>query len=146
MAEAAAGPVPLPWGHQYLVCPPSHFGVLYEINPWMHKEIRVDVDLAQRQWHDMVANLKAAGAEIEEMEPVAGLPDLVFTANAGLVDGSRFVVSRFRSTMRSAGPSPSSSASTSTSEADVASLSAGAARLRRAAWVRATRFSLILAT
>ena len=29
-------------------------------------------------------------------EPVAGLPDLVFTANAGLVDGSRFVVSRFR--------------------------------------------------
>jgi N-dimethylarginine dimethylaminohydrolase len=27
---------------------------------------------------------------------VAGLPDLVFTANAGLVDGRRFVVSRFR--------------------------------------------------
>jgi N-dimethylarginine dimethylaminohydrolase len=70
--------------------------VLYEINPWMHKEIRVDVDLAHRQWHDMVASLKAAGAEIDEMSPVSGLPDLVFTANAGLVDGRRFVVSRFR--------------------------------------------------
>jgi N-dimethylarginine dimethylaminohydrolase len=91
-----ADAVPLPWGRRYLVCPPNHFGVLYEINPWMHKEIRVDVDRAHGQWHDMVANLKAAGAEIEEMPPVAGLPDLVFTANAGLVDGSRFVVSRFR--------------------------------------------------
>jgi arginine dihydrolase len=96
VADPAAGPVPLPWGHEYLVCPPSHFGVLYEINPWMHKEIRVDVDLAHRQWHDMVANLKGAGAETRKMEPVAGLPDLVFTANAGLVDGRRFVVSRFR--------------------------------------------------
>ena len=91
-----AEPVPLPWGQKYLVCPPSHFGVLYEINPWMHKEIEVDVDRAHRQWHDMVANLKAAGAEIDEMSPVGGLPDLVFTANAGLVDGPRFVVSRFR--------------------------------------------------
>jgi N-dimethylarginine dimethylaminohydrolase len=88
--------VPLPWGHRYLVCPPSHFGVLYEINPWMHKEVRVDPDLAQRQWDDMVANLRAAGAATEAMEPVAGLPDLVFTANAGLVHGRRFVVSRFR--------------------------------------------------
>jgi len=92
----AAETVPLPWGHTYLVCPPSHFGVLYEINPWMHKEVRVDVDLAHRQWHDMVANLKAAGAGIREMEPVAGLPDLVFTANAGLVRGRTFVPSRFR--------------------------------------------------
>ena len=30
------------------------------------------------------------------MEPVAGLPDLVFTANAGVVDGDAFVPSRFR--------------------------------------------------
>ena len=30
------------------------------------------------------------------MEPVAGLPDLVFTANAGLIFGDRFLSSRFR--------------------------------------------------
>ena len=36
----------LAWGHRYLVCPLSHLGVLYEINPRMHKEFRVDVELA----------------------------------------------------------------------------------------------------
>jgi N-dimethylarginine dimethylaminohydrolase len=82
------------------VCPPSHFGVLYEINPWMHKEVRVDPDLAREQWEDMVANVESAGAVTEVMEPVAGLPDLVFTANAGLVDGRRFVPSRFRHSER----------------------------------------------
>jgi len=40
----------------------------------MHKEIHVDVDLAERQWHDMVANLKAAGAEVEEMARWPGCP------------------------------------------------------------------------
>ncbi len=74
MADPAGEPVPLPWGHRYLVCPPSHFGVLYEINPWMHKEIRVDVDLAHRQWHDMVANLKAAGAETGRWSRWPGCP------------------------------------------------------------------------
>src|SRR5256885_1307523 len=32
----------LPWGRRYLMCPPEHFGVLYEINPWMHRESAVD--------------------------------------------------------------------------------------------------------
>ena len=86
----------LSWGRHYLVCPPSHFGVLYEINPWMHREIRVDPDRAQEQWENMVANLEAAGAVKKTMDPVPGLPDLVFTANAGLVVGRLFVVSRFR--------------------------------------------------
>jgi N-dimethylarginine dimethylaminohydrolase len=87
---------PLPWGRRYLVCPPSHFGVLYEINPWMHKEVQVEPDRARTQWEEMVATLESAGAVTEAMMPVPGLPDLVFTANAGLVDGNRFVVSRFR--------------------------------------------------
>jgi N-dimethylarginine dimethylaminohydrolase len=87
---------PLDWGRRYLVCPPSHFGVLYEINPWMHKEVRVDPDVARTQWEDMVANLESAGARTEAMIPAQGLPDLVFTANAGVVDGDRFVLTRFR--------------------------------------------------
>jgi ornithine--oxo-acid transaminase len=90
----------LSWGRRYLVCPPSHFGVLYEINPWMHKEVAVDPDRARTQWEDMVANLESAGAVTVPMQPVAGLPDLVFTANAGLVHANRFVVSRFRHTER----------------------------------------------
>src|SRR5688572_16681080 len=87
---------PLAWGRRYLMCPPSHFGVLYEINSWMRVDVQVDPDLARREWETLVANLRSAGAEIETIQPLAGLPDMVFTANAGLVDGRRFVVGRFR--------------------------------------------------
>ena len=84
------------WGRRYLMCPPEHFGVLYEINSWMHTEVRVDVDRAMAQWQGLVATLQAAGATIELQPPVEGLPDLVFTANAGIVNGSQFVPARFR--------------------------------------------------
>jgi len=86
----------LAWGRQYLMCPPTHFGVLYEINTWMSLEVKVDVDRAREQWETLVATLREAGAEVEVMEPVDGLPDLVFTANAGIVNGRQFVPARFR--------------------------------------------------
>ena len=85
----------LPWGRRYLVCPPHHFGVLYEINPWMRRDVAVDVDRAHAQWEAMVGLLRDAGAEVEVLEPVEGLPDLVFTANAGIVNGDQFVPTRF---------------------------------------------------
>ena len=88
------------WGTRYLMCPPAHFEVLYEINPWMHHEVAVDPDRAQEQWDGLVALLRAAGATIDLMAPQPGLPDLVFTANAGLVNGSRFLPSRFRNPER----------------------------------------------
>jgi len=78
------------------MCPPEHFGVLYEINPWMRREVAVDRDRSQEQWEALVANLRAAGAEVEILEPQPHVPDLVFTANAGLVDGTTFVPSHFR--------------------------------------------------
>jgi N-dimethylarginine dimethylaminohydrolase len=86
----------LPWGRRYLMCPPEHFGVLYEINSWMSTEVAVDADRAQSQWDTLRSTLVAAGAEIELQPPVEGLPDLVFTANAGLVNGRQFVPTRFR--------------------------------------------------
>ena len=86
----------LPWGRRYLMCPPAFFGVLYEINPWMHGEVAVDLDLAQAQWNGLRALVGDAGAEVEVLEPVEGLPDLVFTANAGIVNGSQYVPSNFR--------------------------------------------------
>jgi arginine dihydrolase len=55
-------PEPLSWGRRILMCPPRHFGVLYEINPWMRAEVAVDPDRALAQWHDLAANLRAAGA------------------------------------------------------------------------------------
>jgi N-dimethylarginine dimethylaminohydrolase len=76
----------LAWGRRFLMCPPRHFGVLYEINPWMQREVTVDVERAAGQWEGLVATLRAAGAEVEMMDPHPEVPDLVFTANAGLVD------------------------------------------------------------
>ncbi len=78
------------------MCPPEHYGVLYEINPWMHQEVVVDLERARAEWGALVAALREAGAEIEVLEPQPGLPDLVFTANAGTVNGRCFVPSRFR--------------------------------------------------
>ena len=86
----------LTWGRRFLMCPPTHFGVLYEINPWMHAEVAVDPDKAREQWDGLVAALREAGAEVETIEQDAEVPDLVFTANAGVVSGSTFVPSHFR--------------------------------------------------
>src|ERR1700694_1730418 len=86
----------LAWGRRYLMCAPEHFGVLYEINPWMHREVTADPERARQQWDGLVETLVHAGAEVEFQDSVDGLPDLVFTANAGIVNGTQFVPSRFR--------------------------------------------------
>jgi ornithine--oxo-acid transaminase len=86
----------LSWGRRYLMCPPSHFDVSYAINPWMDLGVAVDRERAQRQWEALVATLRDAGAAIELLEPLPGLPDLVFTANLGLVDGETFIPARMR--------------------------------------------------
>lgn len=92
----------LRWGRQFLMCPPKHFGVAYEINPWMHAEVRTDPELARNQWDDLVAALVVAGAGIQLQDPVEGVPDLVFTANAGIVNGHQFVPAHFRHPQRQA--------------------------------------------
>ena len=80
-----------------LVCPPDYFAVEYEINPWMRRANIVDHERATTQWHRLMEVLEQKmGATLERMRPVPGLPDLVFTANAGVVVGRKAVVSRFR--------------------------------------------------
>ncbi|MDH5727078.1 MAG: hypothetical protein OEY60_16585, partial [Nitrospira sp.] len=80
-----------------LVCPPDFFGIEYEINPWMRLSNRVDHERAVRQWHELMRVLEQeVGVALERMSPLQGLPDLVFTANAGVVVGRTAVVSRFR--------------------------------------------------
>jgi ornithine--oxo-acid transaminase len=78
------------------MCPPTHFDVSYAINPWMDVEVKVDRARAQRQWDALVAALQSAGAQIEVLTPHEDLPDLVFTANLGLVDGDTFIPARMR--------------------------------------------------
>jgi N-dimethylarginine dimethylaminohydrolase len=78
-----------------LMCPPDYFEVDYAINPWMDGHSgQPDLALAREQWDALRAAL-AECAEVVLLEPRPGLPDLVFTANAGLVYGNRAVPSHF---------------------------------------------------
>ena len=88
-----------------LMCRPDHFGIEYEINPWMDRRRASDPDAAKRQWDALVAIFERLGVTIELLAPVSGLPDLVFTANAGVVWNDVFVPSRFRHVERQ-GESP----------------------------------------
>lgn len=83
-----------------LMCPPEHYGVHYEINPWMNRERHVDHAAAVRQWHALHDILVELGARISLLPPVEGLPDLVFTANAALIFRRTAILSRFRHEQR----------------------------------------------
>ncbi|MEA2297504.1 MAG: hypothetical protein QOF77_440 [Solirubrobacteraceae bacterium] len=78
------------------MCPPTHFEVSYAINPWMDVGIAVDRDLAERQWEGLADTYRRAGAAVEVLDAQPGLPDLVFTANLGIVDGETFIPARMR--------------------------------------------------
>ena len=79
-----------------LMCEPSRFEVCYVINPWMLGHVNTSKrSLVTRQWSKLHQAL-ARHAAVRLIEPAAGCPDMVFTANAGLVLGNRVVLARFR--------------------------------------------------
>jgi N-dimethylarginine dimethylaminohydrolase len=84
------------------MCPPNAFEVVYRINPWMDPAVAVDRARATRQWQDVANLYLALGHRVEVIDPVAGLPDMVFAANGGLVVGGRAVTARFTHQQRSA--------------------------------------------
>jgi N-dimethylarginine dimethylaminohydrolase len=79
-----------------LMCRPDFFGVEYEINPWMHVADQVDRTRAAQQWDALHRAYTDLGLSVVLAPPVAGLPDMVFTANAGVVWNGTAVLSRFR--------------------------------------------------
>lgn len=83
-----------------LMCRPDYYGIEYEINPWMDRRRQSDRAVAIRQWEGLRSLLQELGATIEEAPPVAGLPDMVFTANAALMYQDTAVISRFRHPQR----------------------------------------------
>jgi len=86
---------PRPARH-YLMCPPLHFDVVYSINPWMEPGRPTDADRALVQWRRIEQAYLGAGHVVVPVDPVEGLPDMVFAANAGLVIGGRVLCARFR--------------------------------------------------
>src|SRR5262245_46343222 len=83
-----------------LMCPPDHYGIEYEINPWMSRSRGSTPDKAKAQWKNLDDTLVGLGVQMETMPQREGLPDLVFTANAGLVYHQRFFSSQFRHEVR----------------------------------------------
>ncbi|MDX2273381.1 MAG: TIGR00300 family protein [Cyanobacteriota bacterium] len=80
---------------QYLMCPPHHYDVDYVINPWMVGNIhRSSKERAEGQWKNLYTILSSQ-ADVQLVEPAQGWPDMVFTANAGLILNQTVVLSRF---------------------------------------------------
>jgi len=67
---------------------------------WMSTRRQVDHATAVDQWQSLRQLLVEAGATISEVSPVAGLPDLVFTANAAVVFRQEAVLARFKHEQR----------------------------------------------
>ena len=79
---------------RYLLCPPDHFRVEYAINPWMGGE--VDPQVAMTEWLALEDAIIRAGAQVALATPHRGLPDMVFSANAGAVKDGAVVISNFK--------------------------------------------------
>jgi N-dimethylarginine dimethylaminohydrolase len=83
------------------MCCPDHFDVTYEINPWMNRAIAPSKKNAWKQWKELHHTLIRLGVWVEYVEPVKGQPDMVFTANAGLVKDKKCILSHFKYKERS---------------------------------------------
>ena len=80
-----AGTRRVPTKRTVLMCRPTHFTVSYRINPWMHPEDPTDTSLAVRQWDVLYQTYLDLGFEVHLIDPIAGLPDMVYAANGGFV-------------------------------------------------------------
>lgn len=79
-----------------LMCKPDHYGIEYEINPWMDINHSVNHQKAIQQWEALYQTLIKCGAEIELVPPIKGWPDMVFTANAGLYYQQKIILPHFK--------------------------------------------------
>jgi lysine-ketoglutarate reductase/saccharopine dehydrogenase-like protein (TIGR00300 family) len=78
------------------MCTPRFYGVEYVINPWMEGNVgRARRETATAEWHALERVL-SAHATVDLVDGATGLPDMPFSANAGLVHEDLFVPSRFR--------------------------------------------------
>ena len=68
-----------------LMCEPKHYDIVYEINPWMNRQHGAKKQLATQQWNQLKNLIEKCGVEVKLVSPEAGWPDMVFTANAGLM-------------------------------------------------------------
>src|ERR1019366_2191801 len=81
--------------------PPDFFSIDYVINPWMdpaawHHDAAQLASDAKAGWREMKTLYEELGATVDVQRPKAGLPDLVFIANAAVVLDGTVLLARFR--------------------------------------------------
>nr|WP_225312075.1 dimethylargininase [Microbispora cellulosiformans] len=86
----------------FLMCRPEFFTVSYSINPWMRPEKGADTATALRQWEGLRQAYESLGHRVSLIDPVEGLPDMVFAANGALVVDGRVYGARFAHPERAA--------------------------------------------
>lgn len=68
-----------------LMCRPEHFTVVYRINPWMNPAEPTDTNVALEQWQVLYDTYLELGYDVHLIDPIPGLPDMVYAANGGFV-------------------------------------------------------------
>jgi N-dimethylarginine dimethylaminohydrolase len=74
-----------PTGRTVLMCRPEHFTVVYRINPWMNPAEPTDTNVALAQWQVLYDTYLGLGYDVHLIDPIPGLPDMVYAANGGFV-------------------------------------------------------------
>ncbi|GGT12469.1 dimethylargininase [Streptomyces purpureus] len=86
----------------FLMCRPTHFEVSYSINPWMDPTKPMDHQLAIAQWERIRDLYVDFGHQVSFIDPVEGLPDMVFSANGATVIDGKVLLAKFRHQERAA--------------------------------------------
>jgi N-dimethylarginine dimethylaminohydrolase len=84
------------------MCEPTHYTVSYRINPWMDPQRVTDTDLAVRQWRTLRDTYLELGHTVDTIDPIEGLPDMVYAANGATVVDGVVYSARFRYPERAA--------------------------------------------
>lgn len=82
----------------FLVAWNKCYNVTYDINPWMTDNLNlVDNQKAYEQWLTLVKILKSLGATVSQIiVDNPDIPDIVFTANAGVIFNNKVILSQFK--------------------------------------------------
>ncbi|OMC57197.1 N-dimethylarginine dimethylaminohydrolase [Mycobacterium sp. IS-836] len=100
VAPAPPRPTRKARARRYAMTRPDFFAVEYAINPWMDVNAPVGAHLAQAQWRALYQTYVDLGHRVHLIDPVPGLPDMVYAANGGFIAGDVAVVARFRHAQR----------------------------------------------
>jgi N-dimethylarginine dimethylaminohydrolase len=102
---ASAAPARTATRRTVLMCRPEFFTVVYRINPWMDPQLPTDTALAVRQWETLYQTYLDLGFDVQLIDPIDGLPDMVYAANGGFViDGIAYGASFTHAERQPEGP------------------------------------------